>query len=75
METPHTCTRCGGANLEPGTLGSFSLTFRPSNTNFLTLKTNDVTIKTNMCLDCGLIEFIGDLRKAQSLAGQREKPH
>lgn len=67
--------RCGGSRLEPGTLGSFGLTFRPSNTKFLTMQTNDVSVAANMCVDCGLIEFVGDARKAQKLMGDHLKPH
>ncbi len=69
------CQRCDGERLEPGSLGSFGLTFRPANTKFLTLSTNDVGVQANMCLDCGLIQLVGDLRKAQTLSGSPQKPH
>lgn len=74
METKP-CHRCGGNRVEPGSLGSFGLSFRPANTKFLTMKSNDVKVDANMCLDCGLIELVGDARKAQSLMGDHLKPH
>lgn len=74
MDSP-TCHRCGGTRLEPGSLGSFGLTFRPANTKFLTLRTNDVGVQANMCVDCGMIQLVGDVRKAQSLKGESQRPH
>lgn len=71
----HRCHRCGGVRLEPGSLGSFGLTFRPSNTKFLTMQTNDVLVAANMCVDCGLIQLVGDSRKVQKLMGEPVKPH
>jgi ferredoxin-like protein FixX len=71
----HKCHRCGSARLEPGSLSPVSVTFRPANTRFLTLRTNDVDVQANMCLDCGLLQLVGDVRKAQLLAGESQKPH
>ncbi len=69
------CIRCGSSKLESGSLGSFGLTFRPANTKFLTMKTNDVRVESNMCIDCGTIELVGDVRKAAPLVGDKAKPH
>ncbi|HYE62134.1 MAG TPA: hypothetical protein VD997_09065 [Phycisphaerales bacterium] len=75
MSDTKKCIRCGGTRLEPGALGSFSLTFRPKNTPFLTMASNDVAVDANMCLDCGTVEFVGDVVKARKLMGERAKPH
>lgn len=69
------CHRCGSTRLEPGALSPVSVTFRPANTKFLTLRTNDVPVKANMCLDCGMLQLVGDVKKAQALAGQTQTPH
>ncbi len=71
----HKCHRCGSTKLEPGSLSPVSLTFRPANTKFWTMRTNDVKVLANMCLDCGLMQLVGDVKKAQTLAGEAQMPH
>jgi predicted nucleic-acid-binding Zn-ribbon protein len=74
MATEKKCLRCGSANLEPGALQSTGqLYFRAENTKFFTFQTGDVIVRANICVDCGSIELVGDVRKAQSLVG-RAKP-
>ena len=63
METKK-CLRCGGARLEPGAIRS---SFQPTNALFWTLKTAEVQIEAFMCLDCGMIELVGDIKKAEAL--------
>jgi hypothetical protein len=71
MATNKTCLRCGGDNLEPGTLLSPTRAyFQPENAKFLTLQSSDVSIRANICLDCGFIEMVGDVHKAQRLTGK-----
>ena len=43
------------------------------NAKFFTLQSGDVSVKANICVDCGAIELIGDVRKVQALIG-RAKP-
>ena len=67
------CLRCGGENLTPGKLQSTGkVCFIPENTKFLTLKTSDVKVGANLCLDCGFVELIGDIIKAKDLTTQKD---
>jgi hypothetical protein len=69
------CLRCGGERLEPGAIQSTGrIYFRPSNSSFWTFQTADVEVQANLCLGCGTIELVGDVKKAESLVG-RAKPH
>lgn len=70
---PKTCLRCGGTNLEPGAVESTGrICFRPENARFLTLSTGNVPVKANICLDCGTIDFVGDVSKARKLTRRAE---
>jgi len=70
------CPSCGGKNSIAGAVVSTGkLFFKPSDTPFLTLKTNDVAVHANMCLDCGVIVLVGDVAKAKSLTGQKTPLH
>ena len=64
MQTDVSCCRCGGHNLEPGSVQSAGdVSFRPGNSRFLTLLPGNVTLTATMCMDCGTIELAGDVRK------------
>jgi hypothetical protein len=64
------CLRCGGERLEPGSLaGRVGLSFYPANSTFWTLSPT-VAIQAFLCLDCGNIELVGDVKKAESLVGR-----
>ena len=68
MNEEMTCLRCGGTNLEPGSLQSNGkLCFRPKKAKFLTAKFADVLVKAHICLDCGDIACVGDAEKARTL--------
>jgi hypothetical protein len=41
--------------------------FRPDHVKFFAPKTADLSIMGIMCTECGTIEFVGDIHKAQSL--------
>ena len=70
-----TCYRCGSSNLQPGAIqSSGKLHFRPANAKFWTFVTADVGVDANMCMDCGAIELVGDVKKAETVMGQA-KPH
>jgi hypothetical protein len=67
------CLRCRGERVEPGGLAARGgLSFYPANSTFWTLSPK-VAIQAFLCLDCGNIELVGDVRKAESLVG-RDKP-
>lgn len=68
MSTREQCPYCGGDNLQPGGIQSTGkLYFRPSNAKFFTFETGDVSIRAELCMDCGAIGLVGDVRKAGSL--------
>jgi len=65
------CLRCGGERLEPGAIQSTGkIYFRPANSSFWSFRTADVPVEANICLDCGTVELIGDIKKAESLVGR-----
>jgi hypothetical protein len=56
-------------NIHTGTLHSTGRThFRPSDAKFLKLKTANIEVFANMCLDCGSINLMGDIEKAKDIA-------
>lgn len=68
MNEEKKCLRCGGTNLEPGSIQSNGkVRFRPKRAKFLTDKTADVWIKANICIDCGHMEIVGDAKKTKLL--------
>jgi hypothetical protein len=67
------CLRCGGERIEPGGLAARTgLSFYPANTTFWTLSPS-VAIQAFLCLDCGYIQLVGDVKKAESFV-ERGKP-
>lgn len=74
MAQEKTCLRCGGTNLEPGFIESTGrIHFRVANTRIMTFQTSDVTIDASICMVCGTLDLVGDVKKAQSLI-KRAKP-
>ena len=62
------CLRCGGCNLEPGTLQSASrISFLPENALAFTRQNKAVFVRASICLDCGTLDLVGDTFKTQSL--------
>lgn len=56
--------------MEPGGLAARGgLSFFPANCTFWTL-TPSVAIQAFLCLDCGNVELVGDVKKAEALIGQ-----
>ena len=67
------CMRCGSTQQAEGKIQSSGrVYFRPDKVNFFAPKTADLSVKGIMCLDCGSIELVGDIKKARSLI-QRSK--
>jgi hypothetical protein len=64
------CLRCGGERMEPGGMAARGgLSFYPANTTFWTLSPH-VTIQAFLCMDCGTVELVGDVKRAEALVGQ-----
>ena len=62
------CLNCGGTNIHSGTLHSTGRShFRPSDAKFLKLKTANIEVIANMCLDCGYLNLMGDIEKAKQV--------
>ena len=69
------CLHCGSGRLEPGSIQSTgAIYFRPDNAKFMTLKTADIRVTANICLDCGAVVLLGDPAKVEALT-QRAQPH
>jgi len=69
------CPSCGSEKLEPGTSQSTGkVYFRLKNTKFLSLKTANIAIQGNICIDCGIITLVGDKQQAKSLITGKEEP-
>ena len=65
MNPERRCPSCESTELEPGRIQSTGkVYFRPENTKFLTFGTNDVELSANICMNCGNVMLVGDLRKA-----------
>lgn len=62
------CIRCGSTNLSTGWVQSTGkMYFRPDKVKFFAPRTADLAVSGRMCMECGFLELVGDLRKAQSL--------
>ena len=62
------CQRCGSEKLQPGTIQSTGkIYFRPEDTKFVTYKTADIEVKSNICIECGNIELAADTQRVLSL--------
>ncbi|MGD8262135.1 MAG: hypothetical protein PVG70_03305 [Desulfobacterales bacterium] len=71
MNTTKTCLRCGNSSLEPGRVQSTTLLyFRLANPRIMTVRTADIPLQASMCLDCGTIDFGGEVKKARKLSKQ-----
>lgn len=73
MTENNKCIQCGSVKLAGGKLQSTGrMYFRPDKVHFFALKTADLSMKGMMCLDCGNVQLIGDVKKAQSLVKDGE---
>lgn len=73
MGVEKTCFRCGSSALEVGRVQSTGrLHFHFEDPKFLTMHTGYVPILSSMCLDCGAIEFLGDVEKARKISKNEE---
>ncbi len=68
MTDQKSCLRCGSKKMAAGKAQSSGrVYFRPDSVNFFAMQTADLAVKGFMCLDCGNIELVGDVKKARSL--------
>ena len=58
------CAKCGSRKFAKGRT---DVGFVPHDTKFLKFKTSTVNVQAKMCLECGFIEFAGDIEKAKYL--------
>ncbi|MCJ8332048.1 MAG: helix-turn-helix domain-containing protein [Lentisphaeria bacterium] len=73
-ETKGRCSSCGSQRLMTGKLQSTGLLyFKPNKTKFWTLNESNVGLTAEMCADCGLIQFSGDLKKLKALRKNDEE--
>lgn len=58
--------------MAPGSIQSTGQIFmRLRKSKFFSLTTGNIPVtKANICVDCGFVEMIGDIRKAQTLTGK-----
>ena len=71
MNKPQNCPNCNGTKIEPGSLSSTGkLHFRPEHAKFLKLKTANVDVAANICMDCGHIILMADVGKVKALANE-----
>jgi len=68
MNPENKCLRCGNIDLQPGRLQSTGkIWFSPDNAKFFTMQTGDVALHANICMACGTVHLIGDVKKTKSL--------
>lgn len=73
MDREMKCLSCGSTNLEPGALRSTgALHFRPDHAEFLKLKTANVDVEAQLCLDCGMISLSSNVQKVKSLISKKK---
>jgi len=72
MNKLQTCPNCSGTNIELGHLSSTGkVYFRPEHTKFLKLKTANVDVAANICMDCGNIVLTADTEKIKALQDEK----
>jgi hypothetical protein len=68
MRENNKCIRCESSKRASGWVQSTGkMYFRPDKVNFFAPITADLSVKGFMCRECGAIELVGDINKAQSL--------
>ncbi len=73
MDGEKNCSRCGGSSLEFGKVQSTGrIYFHFEDPRFLSLHTGYVPIVATMCLDCGKIDFFGEVDKARKISRQEQ---
>jgi len=62
------CLRCGGINLQAGSVQSTGkIYFRPKSAKLAAVLTGGATVSASTCLDCGYVELAVDADKVKSL--------
>ena len=74
MNKLQTCPSCNGTNMEAGSLSATGkIHFRPEDAKFFKLKTANVEVAANLCLDCGYVALTADTEKVKSLLDRKEQ--
>ena len=75
MIIEYECNRCGSSgDFEEGVVQSGgTISFRPKATKFLQLSPSNMSISARICMNCGLIELSGKVKKVESLTGRKGK--
>jgi predicted nucleic-acid-binding Zn-ribbon protein len=74
MNKLQTCPSCNGTNMEAGSLSATGkIHFRPEDAKFFKLKTANVDVAANLCLDCGYVALTADTEKVKSLLDRKEQ--
>ena len=63
------CSQCGSSKLETGKISSAIAqpTFQPDKYKLLAVNV-DITLKPFMCLDCGVVVMVGDVKKLRKIS-------
>ena len=68
MNSPEKCPSCNSTKIESGSLNSTGkVYFRPEHAKFLKLKTANIDVAANVCMDCGYIILTVDPEKVKAL--------
>jgi len=62
------CLRCGGKNVKPSDLQSTGRIYaRPKQANLMAVIKTGARVSALICLDCGHVEMLVDVKKVKSL--------
>ena len=68
MNEENKCLRCGGTEFTDGNIqSSGKVIFRVSKARFITTRTNTIAVDAVLCMNCGHMDFIGDVEKVRQL--------
>ena len=72
MNSLEKCPGCNSTKIESGSLNSTGkVYFRPEHAKFLKLKTANIDVAANVCMDCGYIILTVDPEKIKALQDEK----